>query len=882
MQRSITKKTAALLTSFSLIGMILLCPSPKAEAAFDLGSRILPINNSDFEESNDTYFEGFENSSAGNFYLEIDENGYEGGRSPLINKTGAGHFYMTTEAAVEVSENQSYEFTYNAKMTGDDGAARQYVQIDQRDANGDSLGKLNSEAITGNTDGWQEYKYSFTVSAGVKSIYISLCFDTEGVTDPSGSAAASWGNIALRSSGEAEAPEDIVIENGDFQLTNDDPNSLFEYFTVGASSNVEYSIDQTGFDPENTGNGKKAPKIVKSAQGALNLQYNKPIPVKPGKTYEISYWVKIEGEKGAVRQFCNLHENGPFSNYTAVNNTPLNDNTDGWQKITFQTEFDPKCTSVDIILVIDSDKYQCENPDGSATVWYGEVTMREVTEKDPYTHIPNGDFQQTTVGAPHYFDSYLASENAENYTLSVAENAFDPENTGSGKKAPKIEKTGSGSWRMETKDCFPFKQNTEYEFSYWVKIEGENGAARQFLALQMLDADKNPVPVNGYSYVHPFMLRENTDGWQKITFNIKSEDVDPNCRYIKLIQNIDSDCAVPDGSSTIYFGEMTMKEVLAEAEEIAIPNSSFASAAEAFCPHFSAQPNNDISDAKLRLDPDGYNGSKSPMLTKADFGMFRLQANTVIPVEPNHTYEFSFMAKFRGNQGDARYYVTVQQYANSDGSGAFTGYDWPEDAKCSENHDWRRVTGTFTTKADTHSIILSVDLDDTENGWDTFDQEEPVYLSLDEFCLTDPSVPAVEDIVLDLEKVVSGREYTLAVSVLPDTLGNAAVEWSVKDAADTGAVIENNTLKTVNCGEFTITAVVRNGGLYGDFVKEFTLTSFELGDVNGDGSINILDLIRLKKLAAEGQQGNTLADINGDEVLNSSDLTALRKQLLSM
>ncbi|MGN0492152.1 MAG: carbohydrate binding domain-containing protein, partial [Acutalibacteraceae bacterium] len=459
-----------------MVSMVKLNPVKAMAAAKVIGDQI-EIPNWDFEASSDTAFEYFTNSSSGDFTLQIDEKGYNGERSPLINKNGAGYFRMTTESAVEVSENQSYEFTYNAKMIGDDGAARQYVQIDQRNANGVSIGKLNSEAITGNTDGWQEYKFSFTVSAGVKSIYISLCFDTEGAPAPSGSAAASWGNIALRGSGEAEAPEEIVIENGDFQLTNNDPRSLFEYFTVGASNNVEYSVDQTGFDPENTGSGKIAPKIVKNALGALNLQYNKPISVKPGKTYEISYWVKIEGDNGAVRQFCNLHMNGPFSSYTATNNPPLTTNTDGWQKITFQTEFDPKCTSVDIILVIDSDIYQCPKPNGSATVWYGEVTMKEVTEKDPYTQIPNSDFQQTTVGAPHYFDNYMVSENVENITFSVAENAFDPENTGSGKKAPKVEKTGNSSWRMETKDSFPFKQNTEYEFSYWVKIEGENGAA---------------------------------------------------------------------------------------------------------------------------------------------------------------------------------------------------------------------------------------------------------------------------------------------------------------------------------------------------------------------------------------------------------------------
>ena len=729
MQRSIIKKTAALLTSFSLIGMILLCLSPKAEAAFDLGSRILPISNSDFEESNDTYFEGFENSSAGNFYLEIDENGYEGGRSPLINKTGVGYFRMTTETAVEVSENQSYEFTYNAEMAGDDGAARQYVQIDQLDANGNSLGKLNSEAVTENTDGWQEYKYSFTVSAGVKSIYISLCFDTEGVSSPEGSAAASWGNIALRGFGEGEAPEEIVIENGDFQLTNDDPRSLFEYFTVGAISNVEYSVDETGFDPENTGSGLKAPKLVKGAQGALNLQYNKPIPVKPGKTYEISYWVKIEGENGAVRQFCNLHENGPFSSYTAVNNPPLTTNTNGWQKITFQTEFDPKCTSVDIILVIDSDMYQCQNPDGSATVWYGEVTMREVTEEDPYTHIPNGDFQQTTVGAPHYFDSYLASENVENFTLSIAENAFDPENTGSGKKAPKIEKTGAGSWRMETKDNFSFKQNSEYEFSYWVKIEGENGAARQFMALQMLDADKNPV--GGYSYVHPVFLRENTDGWQKITFNIKPEDVDPNCRYIKLIQNIDSDCAKPDGSSIIYFGEMTMKEILGDQSVIFIPNSNFKSAAGASFDNWKLST--DIENTSQKMDPDGYNGSKSPMLVKPGAGQFIMLTESEITVKPDTTYELSFAAKVKGNEGAARYYPGIQQYSKSDGS--FQGWLFPR--IYFGNHDWKIIKVRFTTGPKTDSILLQMTLDDLENGSGIFDQEETVYASFDNITLTE-------------------------------------------------------------------------------------------------------------------------------------------------
>lgn len=140
----------------------------------------------------------------------------------------------------------------------------------------------------------------------------------------------------------------------------------------------------------------------------------------------------------------------------------------------------------------------------------------------------------------------------------------------------------------------------------------------------------------------------------------------------------------------------------------------------------------------------------------------------------------------------------------------------------------------------------------------------------------------ITDIVLDLNNIISGREYQLNASVLPDT-SDAAVEWSVKNAVGTGAVIENGVLTALNSGEIVITAAVRDGVSAGvDFVKDFTLTAFELGDVNADGEVDIRDLIRLKKLAAKAgeEKESPLADINGDNKFDSVDIAALRKHLM--
>lgn len=57
---------------------------------------------------------------------------------------------------------------------------------------------------------------------------------------------------------------------------------------------------------------------------------------------------------------------------------------------------------------------------------------------------------------------------------------------------------------------------------------------------------------------------------------------------------------------------------------------------------------------------------------------------------------------------------------------------------------------------------------------------------------------------------------------------------------------------------------------------------YDYCDVNIDGNVNILDLVRLKKITSNLADATVKSDINRDESHNGSDLTLLRKYLLGV
>lgn len=63
-------------------------------------------------------------------------------------------------------------------------------------------------------------------------------------------------------------------------------------------------------------------------------------------------------------------------------------------------------------------------------------------------------------------------------------------------------------------------------------------------------------------------------------------------------------------------------------------------------------------------------------------------------------------------------------------------------------------------------------------------------------------------------------------------------------------------------------------------------SAYAKGDVNGDGKINSLDVLKLQRyllnLETMSEKGKLAADLNGDGKVNSQDLLLLQKKILGL
>ena len=94
----------------------------------------------------------------------------------------------------------------------------------------------------------------------------------------------------------------------------------------------------------------------------------------------------------------------------------------------------------------------------------------------------------------------------------------------------------------------------------------------------------------------------------------------------------------------------------------------------------------------------------------------------------------------------------------------------------------------------------------------------------------------------------------------------------VSDWYDTGAGVQILALESAGIKYQTVMLTEIHTVVQPDIVS---------GDVNGDGSIDIRDLIAMKKLAADNGYSET-ADLNGDGNLNADDIAQMKKYLLKV
>lgn len=141
----------------------------------------------------------------------------------------------------------------------------------------------------------------------------------------------------------------------------------------------------------------------------------------------------------------------------------------------------------------------------------------------------------------------------------------------------------------------------------------------------------------------------------------------------------------------------------------------------------------------------------------------------------------------------------------------------------------------------------------------------------------------IQSIVFSDESITltTGEEQTLQLTLQPETAALCDVRWRSSDP-DIAMVDSSGTLYGINAGETTIAAYV------GDVETLIQVTILEriydTGDINGDGTVSVLDVACLYDLLISGwydgkiddiSQAITLANINGDENVDVYDLQRL-------
>lgn len=164
-------------------------------------------------------------------------------------------------------------------------------------------------------------------------------------------------------------------------------------------------------------------------------------------------------------------------------------------------------------------------------------------------------------------------------------------------------------------------------------------------------------------------------------------------------------------------------------------------------------------------------------------------------------------------------------------------------------------------------------------GWDFADtwaiKEGTGYPYLQFFAQKKP----VESITMSMTtaKMKVGEELTLTATITPDDATNKELNWTTSNS-DAATVDENGKVSAVGTGTATITATATDGSGVAASC-EVTVTEkaadFKMGDVNGDGVIDVSDVLTTASYAI-GNESVTFnfdaADVNKDGGIDVSDV----------
>ena len=124
-----------------------------------------------------------------------------------------------------------------------------------------------------------------------------------------------------------------------------------------------------------------------------------------------------------------------------------------------------------------------------------------------------------------------------------------------------------------------------------------------------------------------------------------------------------------------------------------------------------------------------------------------------------------------------------------------------------------------------------------------------------------------------------GEALQLTATVLPEDASDKSVIWASSNP-NVATVDDNGLVTAMGVGTATVTAVTTDGSNLSASCA-VTVKNPSIGDVNGDGMVNIADVTSLIDILISGAIAPISADVNGNGVVNIADVTELIDMLLN-
>ncbi len=350
-----------------------------------------------------------------------------------------------------------------------------------------------TDSIYAKTDGFVSVKTAVTIPENVESIAV-------GLKNYVGAGVSYWDNVWVEKT-DIEEEDDGLLKNGTFARGS-------ENWSLSGHVSVQDEIAVKG----------KALKI-ESKDSIPSYAQSNFFRVEPGRIYIISYDIN-------VTEVADENAGVNFSSFVCADGYWLDFATDGIYKKT--DGFVSVKTAVTIPENVEFIAIGLKNYGGAGTGYYDNV---KVTLTDLDGTDPNLDFEANEEMILNW------SFSTDNGSLSATDEVRDGS---TGKVAAKIvNETAAGYATLKTK-YLPVRPDTLYQFSYWIKAEGDYTAGSSLVFRQItadgkgasaIVSEANAPTVNvekhqaASEFVHAdwtYRASADREGWQNVVYSVKT------------------------------------------------------------------------------------------------------------------------------------------------------------------------------------------------------------------------------------------------------------------------------------------------------------------------------------------------------------------------